>query len=275
MNEPAVLLIQGVGVAGTGWRPQIDAMAGRFRMVAFDNRGIGTSPLGSDPLTIEAMAGDALKVMEANGVDRFHVVGHSMGGLIAQELALRLPRRVKSLALLCTFANGKDGSRMSPGMFVAALRSRIGSREMRRHAMLGLIMPAAYLQTADRSQLARDMSALFGRDLADQPPIVMKQLRAMSRYSAEPKLRQLQSVPTLVVSGSFDRIARPELGRALAQGIGTARYVEFRDAGHALPIQCAERLNALLIEHIEAAERLEPDPAPVRTSTPDRASPLL
>jgi pimeloyl-ACP methyl ester carboxylesterase len=200
------------------------------------------------------MAGDALGVMNAAGVDRCHIVGHSMGGLIAQQVALSAPERVKSLSLVCTFASGKEGSRMSPSMFVSALRLRIGSRDMRRQAMLELIMPADYLRGVDRVRLAQTTGALFGRDLADQPPIVMKQLRAMARYSAEPRLGELRSVPTLVVSGRFDRIARPDLGRSLAAGIGSERYVEFSDAGHALPIQCADRLNALLLEHIERAE---------------------
>jgi pimeloyl-ACP methyl ester carboxylesterase len=255
-SGPPVLLIQGVGVIGGGWGPQIDAMADRFRMIAFDNRGIGSSLLGNSPLTIESMAADALRVLDSAGVAECHVVGHSMGGLIAQHVALSAPHRVKSLALLCTFASGKEGSRMSPAMFVSALRLRIGSRAMRRQAMLSLIMPEAYLRTTDRTRLATSIGALFGRDLADQPPIVMRQLRAMSRYSAEPRLHELQSVPTLVVSGSFDRIARPSLGRALAGGIKGARYVEFAEAGHALPIQCADRVNALLVEHLDRAEQV-------------------
>jgi pimeloyl-ACP methyl ester carboxylesterase len=255
-SGPAVLLIQGVGVIGAGWTPQIDAMASRFRTIAFDNRGIGSSALGDHTLTIEAMADDALGVMDAAGVDRFHVVGHSMGGLIAQQIALAAPNRVKSLALLCTFASGKEGSRMSPAMLISALRLRIGSRDMRRQAMLSLIMPEAYLRTTDRARLARSVGALFGRDLADQPAIVMKQLRALSRYNAEPRLSELSSIPALVISGAHDRIARPNLGRALAEGINGARYVEFSDGGHALTIQCAGRLNALLIEHIDSAEKL-------------------
>jgi aminoacrylate hydrolase len=253
---PAVLLIQGVGVIGAGWGPQINALSARFRTIAFDNRGIGSSALGDAPLTIEAMADDALGIADAAGLDRLHVVGHSMGGLIAQQVALKARRRIKSLSLLCTFANGMDASRMSPGMLLSALRLRIGSRAMRRQAMLSLVMPEPYLRSVDRVQLAARVGRLFGRDLAEQPPIVMKQLRAMSRYNAAPRLAELRGVPTLVVSGSFDRIARPEFGRALADGIGGARYVEMKDAGHALPIQCAGALNALLADHIDRAEQI-------------------
>jgi aminoacrylate hydrolase len=252
---PAVLFIQGVGVAGTGWTPQIEVLSRRFRTIAFDNRGIGRTPLGGSPLAIETMADEALAIANAERIDRFHVVGHSMGGLIALQAALSSPDRIRSLSLLSTFANGRDGSRMSLGMLVSALRMRIGTRAMRRDAMLSLVMPSAYLHTIDRRDLACTLGSMFGRDLADQPPIVMKQLRAMSTFSAAARLSELSHIPTLVVSGAHDRIARPELGRALADGINGARYVEIEEAGHALPIQCAARTNALLEEHFDYAER--------------------
>jgi pimeloyl-ACP methyl ester carboxylesterase len=258
-HGPAVLLIQGVGVAGTGWTPQTEALAGRYRAITFDNRGIGASTLGTEPLRIEAMAADALAIADAEGIDRFHVVGHSLGGLISQHVALTAGSRVKSLALLCTFANGRDGSKMSPGMMLRGIALRVGTRAMRRNAMLRLVMPASYLQTVDRVQLATTLGSLFGRDLADQPPIIMQQLRAMSRYSALSRLPQLSRLPTLVMSATHDLIAPPPLGRGIAAAIAGARFVEFPDAGHALPIQCAAETNALLLEHIDAAERAASD----------------
>jgi len=114
-------------------------------------------------------------------------------------------------------------------------------------------MPDAYLRTVDRGRLAEDLSRLFGRDLADQPPIVMAQLRAMSRYGAAAWSADRPAIPALVVSGAHDPIAPPKYGRALAARIPGARFVEFEHAGHALPIQCARELNALLAEHLGAA----------------------
>lgn len=70
---PAVLLVQGVGVVGQGWRPQIEGLADRFRVVTFDNPGIGGSELGGEPLSIESIAADALAVMDAERIDRFHL----------------------------------------------------------------------------------------------------------------------------------------------------------------------------------------------------------
>jgi 3-oxoadipate enol-lactonase len=99
--------------------------------------------------------------------------------------------------------------------------------------------------------LCERLGELFGRDLADQPSILMKQLRAMARYDASARLAALRGIPTLVLSAAQDRIARPEYGRALAAAIPGARYVEFEDAGHAVTIQCSEQINTLLETHLQ------------------------
>ena len=179
---PPVLLVQGVGVVGEGWRPQIDGLADRFTVLAFDNRGFGGSTIRDGALSIESMAGDAIALVDALGFERFHVAGHSMGGVIAQAIALRAPARVRSLAFLCTFAHGRDGAALSMPMLITSLRMRIGTRAMRRNAFLELIMPARYLQQTDRAALARRLQPLFGYDLANQPLFVMKQLKAMAAY---------------------------------------------------------------------------------------------
>ena len=116
--------------------------------------------------------------------------------------------RISSLAFLCTFVKGSDGSKVTLPMLATALRMRIGTRAMRRNAFLELIMPARYLQQIDRAALAARLHPLFGHDLAEQPPIVMKQLSAMSKYDAGARLAALASIPTLVVSATEDRIAR-------------------------------------------------------------------
>ena len=109
-SGPAVLLVQGVGAIGRAWRPQIDALKASYTVIAFDNRGIGESTGGDGPLSIEAMAADALAVADASGASSFHLVGHSMGGIIAQQIAFAAPDRVRSLSLLCTFARGAQGA---------------------------------------------------------------------------------------------------------------------------------------------------------------------
>jgi aminoacrylate hydrolase len=251
---PAVLAIQGAGLIGDAWQPQVDGLSSQFRFITVDNRGIGGSHRGRAPLTIERMALDALAVMDAAGVDRVHLLGHSMGGLIAQHLALTHRARVASLALLCTFADGARATRLSGRMLLLALRSRIGTRPMRRNGMLHMIMPADYLRRHDAAALARDVGEIFGRDLADQPKIVYQQLRAMSRYSALARLGELSNIPTLVVSARHDPIAPPALGREIASRISGAQFVEFDDASHAVTIQLAGQVNALVCDHMLKAE---------------------
>jgi pimeloyl-ACP methyl ester carboxylesterase len=234
----------------------VSALASRFTVVTIDNRGIGDSTPGSDPLTIEAMSADAAAIMEAERVERAHVIGHSMGGLIALHLAVSRPRSITTLALLCTFADGADPTRPSLQMAGLGLRCRLGTRRMRRNAMLDMVMPRDFLRRIDRARLARELGDLFGHDLADQPPIASAQLRAMSKFSAASRLSELAGIPTLVVSGRHDPIAPPRLGRDIAERIPGARYEEWADASHALPIQCADRLNTLLLEHLEAVEAI-------------------
>jgi len=248
---PAVLLIQGVGVIGRGWQPQVEGLAREYTLFTFDNRGIGQSTMDATALSIEAMAQDALAVMDAGRVDRFHLVGHSMGGVIAQEVALRAPTRVRSLCLMNTVVRGRDASGLTLPMIVTGLRTRIGTRAMRRRAFLDLVMPADALAAVDRAALCDRLADLFGHDLADQPSIVMPQIRAMARYDARDRLSRLAAIPTLVMSAAHDRIAAPASGRALAAAIPGARYVEYPDAGHGLPIQHADRINAALREHFE------------------------
>jgi aminoacrylate hydrolase len=255
---PAVLFIQGVGLPGGAWQPQIDGLSDRYDVVTFDNRGVGLSQDNLDPLTIEALAADALAIMDAEDIEQFHVVGHSMGGLIAQQVALTAPDWVQSLSLMCTFGFGKEATHPTAGMILTALRMRIGTRPMRRKAFVELIMPPSYLHSVDEAELMAKLQHLFGRDLAEQPGIVMRQLRAMGRFDPRSRVAALATIPTLVVSAAHDRIALPAYGQKLAHSIPGARYVEIAEAGHAVPIQCADKINALLTEQFAEGEIRNP-----------------
>jgi pimeloyl-ACP methyl ester carboxylesterase len=250
-----VLMVQGAGVHGGGWRPQVDALAHEFRCATFDNRGIGKSTPWEGKLSIGQMADDALAVMDALGWRDAHLVGHSMGGLISLAMALRTGNRVRSLSLLCTFSCGNDATHLTPWMLWTGLRTRIGTKAQRRRAFLNLIIPDEAIGDKGTDKWIEELTPLFGHDLAQQPPIVMKQLQAMQEYDATPRLAELSHLPTLVVSAAHDRIAPVESGRALAVGIPGARYIEIADAGHAAPIQRPDQVNELLIEHLRTAEK--------------------
>jgi len=247
-DGPPVLFIQGVGVHGAGWKPQVDALAARFRCLTFDNRGMGRSLPVPVAVTVEQMAEDALAIVDTERWEKFHVVGHSLGGLVALCLALSARDRVLSLALLCTFADGRAAAPLTTRMCWLGMRTRVGTRRMRRRAFVRLVMaPTANFEP---DALAEELAPLFGHDLGDQPPVVNLQLKSMRAYSAAPRLGDLAAIPTLVLSGAYDPISPPRVSRALADGIPGAKHVVFPDASHGLPISHADRVNAVLLEHL-------------------------
>ncbi len=250
---PAVLLIQGIGMTGGGWHPQVSALADRFEVVAFNSRGADGAPVDESTMTVEMMARDALAIMNARRIRRFHVVGQSMGGLVAQELALIAPDRVTSLSLVSSFASGAQATHRIGA--ITGLRGRFGSRRMRRHAALELFVSRSMLDIVPRDLLAEYMRLVLGRDLADQPRLIAEQLRLTSGYDASDRLSLLAPIPTLVIGADEDRIATREATMALAAAIPGARHVEIRGASHGVAIQCARVINQLLAEHFDNAER--------------------
>lgn len=252
-----VLFIQGTGVHGAAWRPQTDELSAEYTCLSFDNRGMSRSQPRGAAITIRQMAEDALALMDAEKWERAHVVGHSLGGVVAQELALLAPQRAKSLALLCTFSSGRDAMQMSASMLWTGLRSRVGTRRQRRRAFLELMMPLAEIAKVDPDAMAISLEPVFGHDLADQPPVVMAQLRAMGLYDATPRLNALRNIPTMVVSAELDRISPPSVGRGMAKAIPGATYFEIAAAAHGVPVQRASEINELLRSHWRTVDSRE------------------
>jgi 3-oxoadipate enol-lactonase len=115
-----------------------------------------------------------------------------------------------------------------------------------------MVMPEACLQAGERDAWAQRIADVFGREIEDQPAIVMKQLAAMRRADATPFLHQLRDIPTLVLSARHDRIAPPHAGRALAASLPGSKFVEIADGAHAVTIQLADRVNASLLDHLRS-----------------------
>jgi pimeloyl-ACP methyl ester carboxylesterase len=247
---PPVVFIQGVGLHGDGWQPQVDALERRFACLTFDNRGMARSQPVAGALTVERMSTDVLALMDAAGWSSAHLVGHSLGGLVALHVALSARDRVRSLALLCAFAKGSDATRVTWPLVKVGVASAFGSASAKRRAFLSLVLPPSALRSGDADALAADLAPSFGHDLAVQPPVANAQIAAMRRYDATPRLAELAGLPTLVASAEHDPIAPPVRGRRLAAGIPGARYVEWRDAAHGVTLSHADEVNALLAEHL-------------------------
>jgi len=251
---PPVLLVQGIGVTGEAWRRQVEVLSQTCRTLAFDNRGIGRSLPCAGLISINAMAEDAFALMDAVGWESAHVVGHSMGGLIGQQMAIDAPGRVRSLACVCSFSRGKDAARLTLPVLWMGIRTRLGTRKMRRNAFLNILYSADRLRRSDLPKLAAETSSLIGRDLADSPPILMKQLQACARHHLRPRLGELASIPTLVVSAEFDVIARPEYGKDLAAAIPGAEFVLHAGVAHGNLLEQPEWLNERLLNHFGSGE---------------------
>jgi aminoacrylate hydrolase len=114
---------------------------------------------------------------------------------------------------------------------------------MRRRAFLEMLYPESYLRSFDTGELAARTGSIVGRDLAEFPPVLMKQVRALGAHDGSARLRELASIPTLVISATGDRIAHPRYGRALAAAIPGASYEEFPNSSHGVTIQEAKKIN--------------------------------
>ncbi|HTG43328.1 MAG TPA: alpha/beta fold hydrolase [Verrucomicrobiae bacterium] len=259
-SGPPILFIQGVGVAGECWRPQVEALRPSYQTLLFDNRGIGKSLPCRGLVSIETMAEDARALLDEAGWESAHVVGHSMGGVIAQQLALSSPQRVRSLSLLCTFGRGKDAARLTPWVLWMTLRTRLGTRRMRRQAFLEMLWPSDALHAANAEKLANQVAGLVGRDLADQPAVLMKQVRALARHDTSKRLGELATIPTLVLSAEHDPIALPHYGRMLAAGIPGAQFEIMTGSSHGVTIQNADQISQRLrkfLDTVEAGKAME------------------
>jgi aminoacrylate hydrolase len=251
---PSVLLLQGVGLDGRAWAPQVDALSRDHRCIVVDNRGLGGSRGETHALSVDMLARDALAVLNALGAPRVHLVGHSLGGVIVQRLALLAPERVASLTFMCSFAGGRDLARPSARLIWLGTRSRIGTTAMRGNAFARLIMPPAYLRARGIERVIAELETVFGRSLAEPPAIADVQLRALRAHDERADLPRLAALKCLVLSGRLDPIATHTANTALARGIGNAQHEVWDDASHALPIQHADAVNRRLRAHLLQAE---------------------
>jgi len=250
-------MIQGVGAHGTAFNPQVEILKAHYTCLTFDNRGIGASQPPAKELTLPQMARDTLALMDHLGWHSAHLVGHSLGGLIALDVALTAKDRVRSLTLLNTFANGADATRMSLQLLWIVLRLRFGTRRIRQNAFMELVLAPGQEKTQGPG-LAVRLARIFGHDIGDLPPISDRQLTAMKAHDVTSRLGELAGIPTLVINGEKDLIAKPASGKAIAAGIPGARYIEIAGASHAFPILEVERCAALIMEHLAASEKSNP-----------------
>lgn len=228
-GEP-LLLVMGVGGHHGMWsEPFLAALAERFDVVAYDHRGIGSSARADADFSIEDLAVDALAVMDHVGWDSAHVMGISMGGVVAQEVALSAPDRVRTLTLGCTWPGPLPDEAPVWGEAVLDLATAASSGDLLTAARL---MFAANVSSefAERAGAFEEFSRVAG-SVKVPGPVILMQMRAATPYDGLARLGNL-GIPTLVVHGTADRVIRPEGGIRLAELVPGARLELMDGAGH-------------------------------------------
>lgn len=244
-GEP-LLLIQGMSATRMAWgRPFLDELERSFECIVFDNRGMGDSGHAELPFTIADLAADTAGLLDALELETAHVVGISMGGMIAQELALAHPERIRTLTIGASYCGGPGGSLMAPGdlqMLGAAFAS--GEREQVFRAMWEINLSPGF--RAEDSRFAA--FAAMGSALPAPQPVVLQQMRACGAHDTHERLARI-SLPTLVIHGDVDRLLGYGNGREIASLIPGARLETLTGVGHMFwweqPVRSAE----LIREH--------------------------
>lgn len=248
-GEP-LLCIQGMSGTHLSWGdPFLDALAGHgLEAIAFDHRGTGRSDRVEAGFSIADLADDAAGVLDALGLESAHVLGISMGGMVAQELALRHPAKVRSLVLGCTYAGGEGAALTSP---------EVGQR------LFGA------MQSGDRALALRtgyevNVSSAFAADEANWPafermattlpvavPVIMLQVQAIGGHDTSGRLADI-AAPTLVVHGDEDQMLPVSNGRRIAEVVPGARLEVLEGVGHMFWWEQPERSAALIAEFARA-----------------------
>jgi 3-oxoadipate enol-lactonase len=248
---PCVLLIMGYGMRGVTWRTQIEELSKRYRVAYFDNRGVGESvAIAPREWTMRDMAKDSLAVLDALGWERAHVIGVSMGGMIAMELALEHPRRCASLSLIVTHAGGPLAWLPTPAGLAVLARTQLARSLERRHRIhMELHYPAHFIATVDPGEMARRIA-----EAGDPTPdTARKHLRAIQTFRARSRLGALR-LPTLVVQAALDRLVLPRHSDDLVRLIPGAELARFDDAGHGVIFQRGVDVSERLHRHLAKVE---------------------
>ena len=243
-DAPAVLLIMGLAYPAAMWFRLVPALAERYRVIRVDNRGAGhTGDVPGAPYTVETMAGDCLAVLDAAGVDAAHVVGISMGGLMAQEIALTAPERVLSLCLTATH----------PGIAHAVVNPDAMAMLMKRGEMTPqeaaeASVPYNYAPATSRERIEEDWAVRF--PLAATNEGYLAQAMGTSQWDGFDRIPGI-TTRTLVLHGELDALVPPENGRVIAERIPGAELVLVPDANHVLMTDQPEQVAKVLLDWLD------------------------
>lgn len=246
-GEP-LLLIMGLSLNSKSWFRTIPALSEQYKVIVFDNRGVGRSGKPNTPYSIELMAEDARAVLDAAEIESAHVYGISMGGMIAQRLTLKYPERVKSLILGCTTSGGEKHVQPSleVSMHMASRGSSTATPEEVAWATAPIIYSQEFLEN-HRNLVAEDIEKRI--EMPILPYAYILQLQACLAHDTYDEIHQIK-VPTLVIHGDADRLVPYENGTTLAEKIPNAEFLTVKGAGHIYPTEACDLVNSKVLDFL-------------------------
>ena len=243
-----VLMIQGLGASKNAWNLQRIAMATRFRIISFDNRGAGRSDKPTEPFTLEQMADDALAVLDAAGIETAHVVGASMGGVISQIVAVKYPHRVRSLTLVCTACRNHPWRQELLQAWAKTAADK-GMIEVGKEAAQWVMSPRSFRRLVPAFTWMGPLAALRPRHS------FVSQIDAILN-TREDLVDQLSTItaPTMVIVGNQDILTPRGDSEEIAERIPNAELVVISGAAHGLMMEHSSTFNRILIEFLQRTE---------------------
>jgi 3-oxoadipate enol-lactonase len=253
-----LLLIMGLAADSTAWLFQVPAFSQHYRTIVFDNRGVGRSTKPPGPYTIHQMADDTAGLLDVLGITRTHVVGVSMGGMIAQELALRHPQRVRGLVLACTYPEpDADIERQRQfsvtqfgGKVTASGEMQIDLSALDPLSFLQHLLPAVFNQEFIDKELPRLMQLFAGAlQYGFSLEAILGQVAAVMSHKATDRLHQI-TAPTCVITGDADRLVPPANSDILAKHIPNAHLVKIPGGSHGFNFETPEIFNREVLDFL-------------------------
>ena len=243
-----VLMIQGLGASKNAWNLQRIAMATRFRIISFDNRGAGRSDKPTEPFTLKQMADDALAVLDAAGIETAHVVGASMGGVISQIVAVKYPHRVRSLTLVCTACRNHPWRQELLQSWAKTAEEK-GMIEVGKEAAQWVMSPRSFRRLVPAFTWMGPLAALRPRHS------FVSQIDAILN-TREDLVDQLSTItaPTMVIVGNQDILTPRGDSEEIAERIPNSELVVISGAAHGLMMEHSSTFNKILIEFLQRTE---------------------
>jgi pimeloyl-ACP methyl ester carboxylesterase len=244
---PPLVLVTGMAGSCSGWHAlQVPEFAQHHRTLIYDHRGVGQSEDPGGPFTTADLADDLAGLLDALGVARAHVLGVFLGGMVAQELALRHPLRVAKLVLVGCYARPDAKRRLLLEKWREMARAGTTPEVFVRERLLWTLQD----ETLEQGDLVEAMSRSFpGTAPPGSPDLFVRQCEACLAHDTADRLRGVHA-PTLVLCGRHDQLTPPKLHRELADEIPGARLVTFQVGAHLVMAEAAERFNRTVLQFL-------------------------